>query len=410
VTDPTQAPDPSAPALPLDGIRVIDAATIIAGPGVAARLGDFGADVIKVEHPAGGDAIRSLGWEVDGQTLWSRWINRNKRPVTLDLSAPRGQELMRALTDTADVLVESFRPDTLERWHLGPDRLLERNPRLVVVRTSGFGQTGPYRRRAGFGTLAESLSGYAHMTGFPDGPPVLPPVALADEVAGLLGAFATMVALYHREQGGQVGRGQVIDLSLFESLFQITGPVAAAADRLGVVPGRIGNRIAYAAPRGAYPTGDGRFVGISGTSQPIARRTFAAIGRPELIDDPRFATNAARVEHADELDALIAAWTSERTLGEVIEAFERHGAAAAPILDAAQILQDPQYAARGTLTRVPDDDGGAILLADVQPRLSETPGRLRHAGRPLGSANDEVFGELGLGPQELAALRADGVI
>ena len=396
--------------MPLHGVRVIDAATVIAGPAAAARLGDFGADVIKVEHPRGGDTARSLGWTAPGSdtTLWWKQIGRNKRPVTLDLSKEAGQDLLLHLAETADVLVESFRPGTLERWNLGPDVFFGGNPRLVVLRVSGFGQTGPYRRRPGFGTLAEAMSGYAHMTGFPDGPPVLPPVALADEVAGLLGAYAVMLALYHRDVRG--GTGQVIDLSLIEALFGITGPAAAVRETLGISPGRIGNRIAYAAPRGAYPTGDGRWVALSGTSQSIARRVFEVMGRPELIDDPRFATNADRVANADALDELIESWTSERTLADVLSAFEASEAAAAPILDAEGILADPQYGNRGTVVRVPDDELGEVAMPEAQPVLSATPGRVRHSGRPLGAATDEVLGELGLSADRIANLREEGVV
>jgi crotonobetainyl-CoA:carnitine CoA-transferase CaiB-like acyl-CoA transferase len=395
--------------LPLAGIRVVDAATVIAGPGVAAHLGDFGADVVKVEHPAVPDSVRGMGWAVGGVTLWSKWIGRNKRPVTLNLSHPEGQALLLRLVGDADVFVESFRPGTMERWNLAPDRLLEANPRLVVVRCSGFGQTGPYRERPGFGTLAESMSGLAHMTGFPGGPPVLPPVALADEVAALTGAFAVMVALYWRDAGGG-GAGQVIDLSLVESLFQLTGPVAAAFDTLGVVAGRIGNAIAYAAPRGAYPTGDGHWIGVSGSSDATARRVLAAIGHPELADDPRFDTNEARVRHVVHLDRLIEEWTLVHTLQEALAEFERFEAPAAPIHDIQGIVADPQYRARRTLVRVPDDELGDVVLADVQPRLSKTPGRIRHAGRPRGAATEAVFRDLGLSPQEVDGLRERGAI
>jgi crotonobetainyl-CoA:carnitine CoA-transferase CaiB-like acyl-CoA transferase len=387
--------------LPLEGIRVLDLGTVVAGPGAAARLGDFGADVIKVERPQGGDTTRSLGWSVDGVTLWWKWIGRNKRPVTLNLGDRRGQDLLLRLVADADVLVESFRPGTLERWDLAPGRLLKRNSRLVILRVSGFGQTGPYRERPGFGTLAESISGFAHMSGFPDGPPVLP------------GAFAVMVALYRRDAGaggGAGGGGQVIDLSLFESLFQMLGPLPAVHHELGVVPGRIGNAIAYAAPRGAYPTKDGRWIGVSGTSQAVAERVLAAIGRPELAADPRFATNAARVEHREELDALIEGWTREHTLGEALAEFERRQAAAAPVYDMAQIFADPHFRARGTIALIPDDDLGEIAMAEVEPRLSETPGRIRHPGRALGAANAGVYKELGLSEPDLEELRDQGVI
>jgi crotonobetainyl-CoA:carnitine CoA-transferase CaiB-like acyl-CoA transferase len=394
---------------PLHGIRVLDIATVIGGPGTAARLGDFGADVIKVEHPEYGDTTRNLGWKVHGTTLWWKLIGRNKRPITLRLSDPRGRDLLLRLAESADVLVESFRPETLERWGLGPDVLLERNPRLVILRISGFGQTGPYARRPGFGTLAEAISGYVHITGEPEGPPVLPPVALADEVAAILGAYAVMVALYRRDREG--GTGQVIDLALFESLFGLTGPVATAYDRLGLVWGRHGNRLPYVAPRNAYRTGDDRWVAVSGTSQSVAARILAAIGRPELARDPRFATNEARVQNVEELDAIIEEWTRAHTLQEVMAAFEAHEAAASPIYDIQQIDSDLQYRARGTVVRVEDEELGDVLLPDVQPRFSATPGRIRHAGKPLGSANREVLvEELGLSEEDLQELRADGVV
>jgi crotonobetainyl-CoA:carnitine CoA-transferase CaiB-like acyl-CoA transferase len=398
--------DPSP--LPLEGIRVLDVSTVIGGPGVATRLGDFGADVIKVEDPRGGDTTRHFGWKVHGTALWWKLIGRNKRPVTLKLSDPRGQDILLRLAEDADVLVESFRPGTLERWNLGPERLHERNPRLIIVRISGFGQTGPYAHRPGFGTLAEAMSGYAHMTGDPDGPPLLPPVALADEVAALLGAFATMVALFHRERSGA---GQVIDQSLFEGLFGITGPVATAFDRLGLVTGRHGNRLPYVAPRNTYRTADDRWIALSGTSQSVADRILSAIGRADLLSDPRFATNEARVEHVDELDEVIGDWIGRHSLQQAMTAFEAHEAAASPIYDIREIFADLQYRARGTLVRLPDEELGDVVLPEVQPRLSETPGRVRHPGLPLGAANDEVLGDLlGIPEEERSRLRQDGVI
>jgi crotonobetainyl-CoA:carnitine CoA-transferase CaiB-like acyl-CoA transferase len=394
--------------MPLEGLRVLDVATVIGGPGAATRLGDFGADVIKVEHPVTGDTTRAFGWRVAGVALWWKHLSRNKRPVTLKLSDPRGRDLLLRLVETADVLIESFRPGTLERWGLGPEELLGRNPRLVVLRISGFGQTGPYARRPGFGTLAESLSGFVHMNGEADGRPLLPPIALADEVAALLGAFAVMVALHHRERSGT---GQVIDQSLFEGLFGLTGPLALAFDRLGLVTGRHGGRLPYVAPRNSYRTGDQRWVALSGTSQSVADRIFAAIERPELAGDPRFATNEARLDHVEELDAILAEWIGAHTLQEVMAAFEAHEAAASPIYDVQQIFADMQFRARGTLVRVEDEDLGDVILPEVQPRLSETPGRHRHAGLALGAANREVLvGELGLSEEELERLRDEGVV
>jgi crotonobetainyl-CoA:carnitine CoA-transferase CaiB-like acyl-CoA transferase len=396
--------------LALSGIRVLDAGTVIAGPGIAARLGDFGADVIKVEHPRG-DSLRTMGWTVGDVALWSKWIDRNKRPVTLDLSRPKGRDLLLRLAASADVLIESFRPGTLERWGLGPPVLMEANPRLIVARCSGFGQTGPYRAEPGFGTLAESISGLAHMTGFPDGPPMLPPIALADEATSLLGAYAVMVALYRREAGrGGGDGGQVIDLSLFESLFPMTGPIPAAYDLLGDVPGRIGNRIAYSAPRGVYETNDGRWVGISGSAESVARRLLLLIGGEALADDPHFATNNARLRNVDELDRLIAAWTGRRSLDEALEALKDSEVAVAPVYDIAHIVSDPHYAARGALVRVPDDQLGEVLMAAPRPLLSDTPGTIRHAGLPKGHANAEVYGALGLSEEERSALRDERVI
>ena len=388
---------------------MLDAATVIAGPGVCARLGDFGADVIKIEHPKMGDTTRNLGWKVQGVALWWKHISRNKRPVTLDLSHPKGQEILLRLAGTADVLVESFRPGTLEKWNLPPERLHEANPQLVILRNSAFGQTGPYARRPGFGTLAEAMSGLAHMTGFPDRGPVLPSIALADEVAAVVGAFAVMVALYHRDVHG--GPGQVIDVSLFESLFQITGPQAAAYEKLGIVEERRGNRLSFAAPRGAYQTRDGKWVALSGTAQSAAERILSAIGHPDLITDERFATNGARLENVEDLDRLIQAWMSRHKLAEVIETFEREGAALAPVYDIAQIYEDPQYDARGTIVHVPDEELGEVALVDPQPRLSRTPGRIRHAGLPRGAANEEIYRqELGLTEEELRQLEEDGTI
>jgi crotonobetainyl-CoA:carnitine CoA-transferase CaiB-like acyl-CoA transferase len=393
--------------MPLEGLRVIELATIVAGPSTGKYLADFGAEVIKVEHPTTGDTTRNMGFKDSGVALWWKLIGRNKKPVTLDLSHPKGQDIARRLCADADVLIENFRPGTLERWGLGPDVLEGINPRLVVLRISGFGQTGPYARKPGFGTLAESISGVAGVSGFPDGPPMLPAIALADEVAGLVGAYAVMMALHERERSG---RGQVIDASLYESLFQITGPLVMAYDRLGVVMGRIGNRIAYSAPRNAYRTADGHWIGVSGTAQTVAERLFRAIERPELIDDPRFATNNDRLDHIDELDEVIGGWIGSHTLDEVMEAFEREDAAAAPIYDASQIVADPQYAARESIVTVDDEELGPIRMQNVTPRFARTPGRIRHAGLPLGTANEEVYGKLGITAEELEQLKADGVI
>jgi formyl-CoA transferase len=397
----------SAQPLPLEGIRVVDAASLFAGPVIATMLGDFGADVIKVEHPTG-DNLRKLGWQKDGVSLWWALIARNKRSVTLKLSDPKGAEAMKRLLATADVFVENFRTGTLEKWGLGWDVVHELNPRLVMVRTTGFGQDGPYARRPGFGTLAESMSGYAHINGFPDGPPTLPPFALGDSVAALTGAFAAMAALWWREHGGT---GQAIDLSIYEPLFWILGPQASVYDQLGIVQNRTGNRAPFTAPRNAYQARDGRWLGLSGSSQSIAERVMRLVGRPELVDEPWFADHEGRLQHQDELDEAIGAWIAERDSDEVVRAFEEQSAAIAPVLSIADIFEDPQFIARDTITTVEHPVLGPLKMQNVITRLGATPGQIRSCGPDLGAHNQEVLGgELGFDQGELDELADSGVI
>lgn len=398
-----------SPDLPLQGLRVLDVAHVIAGPHLAARLGDFGADVVKVENPRGGDTSRQLGWKAGGHALWWKHLGRNKRSVTLDLSAPAGQDLLMQLAESADVLVEAFRPGVMERWNLGPDRLCAANPGLIYVRISGFGQTGPYADRPGFGTLAEAMSGFVHMNGFPDQPPLLPPIALADEVAALFGCYAVMLALYQRDARG--GSGQVIDISLVETLFNLLGPLALAYDRLGVVVGPTGGRLPFSAPRNAYRAGDGRWLALSGSAPSIAMGVLRAIGRPDLTTDERFATNEARLRHVEELDRLIGDWVGRRTLEESLAAFASEGVAAGPVLDVAEAMSDPHFRARGMVVPHEDEDLGEVRVPAVQPRLLGTPGRIAWLGGRLGEATSQILEqELGLTPDEVAALRRDGVV
>jgi formyl-CoA transferase len=394
---------------PLAGLKVIDAASIFAGPVAATLMADFGADVVKVEHPRG-DSIRSMGWTVDGESLFWALVSRNKRCITLKLSVPEGRDLLKRLVAEADVFIENFRPGTLERWGLGPEVLHEINPRLVILRTTGFGQTGPYARRPGFGTLAEAISGFANINGWEDKPPALPPFALGDCIAGFTGCFAIMFALWWREHGGN-GKGQVIDLSIYEPMFWMLGPQAALYDKTGEIIGRTGNRTPFTAPRNAYRTKDGKWLALSATAQSIAERVVRLIGRPDFIEQPWFADNGGRVEHAEELDEVIGGWIGDRTAEEVLAAFEAAEGAIAPVYTIEDILRDAQYLARESVVRVPHEGLGDVLMQNVVPVLSDTPGKVRFAGAPKGSSNSEVYrGELGLSDEEIAHLETTGVI
>jgi crotonobetainyl-CoA:carnitine CoA-transferase CaiB-like acyl-CoA transferase len=394
---------------PLRGVRVLDMATLFAGPVIATQMGDYGADVIKIEHPRG-DSLRGLGWSKDGHSLWWLLCARNKRPVTLDLSTPQGAAIAKELAAEADVLIENFRPGTMERWGLGWDELKAINPRLVMVRTTGFGQTGPYRSRAGFGTLAESMSGYAHVTGFPDGPPTLPPFALGDGIAALTGVSAVMFALYERDARGS-GEGQWIDLSIYEPLFSILGPQALVYDQLGIVQGRTGNRAPFTAPRNAYQAADGVWLGLSASAQSVAERVMDIVGRPDLTREPWFSSHQGRLEHADLLDEVIGGWIAERPSDEVVEVFGREGAAIAPMYSIADCFVDPQFVARETITTVEHPDLGPVRVPNVVPRLSRTPGSIRRLGGELGECNGEIYvHELGHDPAELERWRREGIV
>ena len=393
---------------PLAGVRVLDLGTVYAAPITAMLLGDYGADVLKIEHPRG-DPARTHGPSKDGHGLWWKVISRNKRTATLVLSRPEGREIMERLVADADVLIENFRPGVMEKWGLGPDRLLEVNPKLVMLRVTGFGQTGPYARRRAFGTLAEAMSGLAHQTGQPDGPPTLPPFGLADGVAAISGAYAVMLALYHRDAGG--AGGQVIDLSLLGPLLAILGPGPSAYDQLGAVPGRHGNRSANNAPRNAYETRDGCWVAISASATSVAERVMAVVGRPDVAAHEWFGSARERVGHADELDRIVGDWIAARGFDEVMAAFQEAGAAIAPIYDMAQVVSDPHVRATEMIATVEDEDLGPLKMQNLLFRLLGSPGRIRFAGRDLGQDNEEVFGErLGLDQQRVAQLREDGVI
>lgn len=390
----------------LEGLKVLDASTLFAGPLAATLLGDHGADVLKIEHPRG-DPARNHGAQKDGVGLWWKMLARNKRAITLVLSTPRGRELFLDLAADADVVIENFRPGTLERWGLGWDELSARNPRLVLARVTGFGQTGPYASRPGFGTLAEAMSGFAAMTGEPNGPPTLPPFGLADGVAALTTAFGIMTALRTRES---TGRGQVLDTAIIEPLLHLLGPGLIAYDQLGVLQPRTGNRSANNAPRNTYRCADGQWVAVSTSAQSIAERVMRLVGAPELIDQPWFASGASRAEHAEELDAAVGSWIAARNRDEVVEAFEKAEAAVAPIYTAADVLADPHFNALGSIVSIDDEELGPVRFQNTPFRLSETPGSVRTTGPRLGAHTAEVLGGLGVDADELERLRAQGVV
>jgi crotonobetainyl-CoA:carnitine CoA-transferase CaiB-like acyl-CoA transferase len=404
----TQSSSTPPSRLPLDGIRVLDCATIIAAPFAAMLLADYGADVIKVEHPRG-DGLRLSGPQKDGVGLSYAYYGRNKRNVVIDFSTAEGQSLLKDLAAKSDVLIENFRPGVMERWNLGWDALHAINPRLVMLRMTGFGQFGPYSGRPGFGTLAESMSGFAHINGYPDGSPTLPPFGLADGIAGVSAAYAVMLALYNRDQKG--GAGQMIDVAIIEPILHLMGAQATIFDQLGKIQGRTGNRTINNAPRNVYKTNEGRWVAISTSAQAIAERVMQLVGRPDLIDEPWFRSGPERAKHADLLDGIVGAWIGERSLDEVIRAFEEAGAAVAPIYDIAQVCEDPQYRALESITTVEDPTLGPIRMQNLMFRMSETPGRVRHPGPRLGQHTDDVLRELlGLSDERLRALHAAGVI
>ncbi|WP_406127799.1 CaiB/BaiF CoA transferase family protein [Streptomyces sp. NBC_00989] len=392
---------------PLSGLRVLDLATLFAGPLAATMLGDFGAEVIKVEHPTKPDPSRGHGPSKDGIGLWWKLLGRNKRTITLDLSKPGGRTTLLRLAATADVIIENFRPGTLEKWDLGWAELSTANPKLVLARVTAFGQFGPYAHRPGFGTLAEAMSGFAAITGEPDAPPTLPPFGLADSIAGLATAYAVMTALAARDRTGE---GQVVDMAIIEPILTALGPQPLWYDQLGHVQPRTGNRSQNNAPRNTYRTADGSWVAVSTSAQSIAERVMRLVGRPELIDEPWFATGADRARHADVLDAAVGDWIAQRTRTEVLAAFEKAEAAVAPIQDVRDVMTDPQYQALDTITTVDDPELGPLRMQNVLFRLSATPGAIRWTGRPHGADTDPVLTELGLTENELATLRQEGAL
>ncbi|MGA4692185.1 CaiB/BaiF CoA transferase family protein [Rhodococcus sp. AB351] len=400
--------DDKLPAGPLRGIKVLDASTILAGPLAAQILGDFGAEVIKIEHPAKPDGMRGHGLDKNGVPLWWKMVSRNKQTVTLNLSTPDGQEIFRDLAAEADVVVENFRPGTFERWGLSYAELAERNPALIMLRVTGFGQQGPYATRPAFGTLVESMSGFAHLTGHPDGPPTLPAFGLADSIAGVAGSSAVSMALFERERNG--GTGQEIDLDLLTPIMTAVGPGVIYADQLGIDQQRTGNRSQNNAPRNLYRTKDDHWVAVSTSAQAIAERVLRLVGHPEVIDEDWFATGRTRAEHADLLDKYVGDWIADRTRDEVVVAFEEAGAAVAPVYRPSDLLTDPQVVATDMVTTVDDDDLGPVRMQNIMWRMGRSPGAIRHTGRPAGADTDRVLSHLGRSPEDIDELRARGVI
>ncbi|HEY7743962.1 MAG TPA: CoA transferase [Burkholderiales bacterium] len=398
-------PFATAARCPLDGVRVLDLSRLVAGNTLSQVLGDFGAEVIKVEPPAG-DSLRA--WQTNGvQVNWKLYA-RNKKSLCLELRKPEARKLLLDLAPTAAIFIESFRPGTLEDMGLAPEVLLARNPRLVIVRISGWGQDGPYRRRPGFGTLVEGLSGFASFNGFADREPVLPPMYLADTVAGLYGAAGVMIALREVERNG--GRGQVIDLPLLDPLFAVLGPQAANYRLTGKVKPRTGSRSTNAAPRNAYRCKDGKYVGLSASTQKMAERVFRSIGRADLVDNPRYRNNADRVRHAEELDAIIGGFVAQRTQAENVAFFEQAEVTIGPIYDISQIVEDPHVRDRELIADYPDPEMGAFPMHHVVPRLTGTPGAIRTPAPRLGEHNRALLAEIGVDEAAYARLLASGAV
>jgi crotonobetainyl-CoA:carnitine CoA-transferase CaiB-like acyl-CoA transferase len=396
-------------ALPLSGLRVVDAATLAAGPLVATNLGEYGAEVIKVEQPGVGDPMRTWGARRGEVGLVWKSVSRNKKCITLDLRQEPGRELLHELLAKSDVFVINTRPSTLRRWGLDFDSIHARHPSLVMLHVTGFGGGGPASDRPGFGTLAEAMSGFAHVTGQADGPPTLPPFMLADGVAALAATYAVMMALYHRDTHG--APGQLVDVSLIEPLARLVEQSTLAYDQLGIIQGRTGNRVEASAPRNAYRTTDDRWVAISSASSSIAANVYRAIDRPDLAARSDYVDPVPRQARSIEIDELVAEWIRVRPLDQVMKVFHAEGVAAAPVYDAQQLLADEHLRARGTWVTVDDPDLGAMTVQAPVAQMSETPGRIDHLGRPLGADNGAVYTDLlGLDAARMAALRAAGTI
>ncbi|MGE0718151.1 MAG: CaiB/BaiF CoA transferase family protein [Alphaproteobacteria bacterium] len=402
MTPGTEARPGTGGAGALAGVRVLDISNYLAAPLASMFLADFGAEVIKVERPGRGDEIRYWGNNKDGVGLYYKVVNRNKKAITLDLHSPLGVEVVKRLVQDADVVIENYRPGTLEKWGLGFDVLSRINPGIVMLRITGFGQTGPNSAKPGFGTLAEGYAGFAYINGYPDRPPLLPSFGLGDSTTGLMGAYLVMAALWNRKVNG--GSGQIIDLALYESLFTLLGPQVVDFDQLGIVQERQGSRLPFTAPRNTFRTRDGKWVAMAGAAQSIFERICEALEVPELIRDPRFVENRLRITNAAALDVELQKAFDNFDYDEIIARFERHQAAVAPVNNVAQIFDEPHFAARENIVGVHDEElGGQLRMQNVAGKLSGTPGEVRHSGRRLGEDNYEILVQrLGISPARLA--------
>jgi len=395
---------------PLAGLKVLDIATIVAAPFAATLMADYGADVLKIEMPGTGDGARGFPPHKDGKPLWWKVTNRGKKFATLDIRKPEGLALLKRLVPKFDVLVENFRPGTLDRWGLPKEVLWELQPRLVILRASGFGQTGPYRERPGFARMFEAMGGLAYITGEPDREPIHNGFPVGDTIGGLFGAVGVLAALWKRAKDPDAP-GEEIDLALTEATLRLLEFLPIEYDQLKTVRERSGNLSQYSAPSAVYRTKDEHWVTLAGSTNALYAANCRAIARPDLIDDPRFANNAQRVSHAAELNGIFSAWCAAHPLDEVLAAFAGAGGTIAPVYSIDQIFADPQMQARDAITRVPDADFGTVRMQNVVPRFTNDPGRVRHSAGAIGQDNDEVYGEwLGLAPDERARLQAAKVI
>jgi len=392
---------------PLQGVRVLELGSLIAGPFCAKTLADFGAEVVKVEPPGEGDPLRRWRRMRNGTSLWWHVQSRNKKSITLDLRQAAGQAVVRRLARASDIVIENFRPGALERWNLGWDVLSKENPKLILVRISGYGQTGPYRGRPGFAAIAEAFGGLRYVTGFPDRPPVRPNLSIGDTLASLHGVIGALLALHHLKNGGQ---GQVIDVALYESVFNVMESLLPEYDAQGVVRERSGSTLPGIAPSNLYPCRDGRYVLIAGNADSLYHRLMTTVGREDLRDDPGLARNDGRAARMAEIDTAIAAWTVERTQEAVLAAMEQAEVPAGRIFSAADIAADPHYAARGMIEQIVAGDGEPLKVPGIVPKLSATPGAIRSPAPALGEHTDEILGTLGYSAAEIAELRKDKIL